>query len=828
MKRISILTVCALFLSLCVNAQEKSIRSKADIIPPFNVLASFDQDSNADIHWQIPYNRMNDTAFTFMKEDGRGKTLLQQITGLPDAKYAIKMIPSNFASNGITQNHKIIKVSFENGDPTASYVVEVKQGESMEDASLEVIYRKDLPIQPTGVIEVLLDTALSFDHTKSLWFVVTAKKGYKGMPVVLDSAAVVVGQSSLFYMEETGDYRNLADVASIYVNLNFTTKAYFSETSSVSDLLGYDLYRLKSADTAVSSRWTKLNTSTLSTTSFKDATMSSQPYNVYKYAARAVYTGGTSDAAFSNNMEKDMYVPFTVKIVTIDDNIPLDGIAVTLSIPGKNYVAVTGETGNAFFSSVFRSSAYTLTVKSFGRLKKDTIIKNVNITAPKIYELKMVPNMFPPSNVKMVVKGKDANLSWGIPEANAETILENCTTPVGNIPNLGNSSLEVGTTYDKLRLFGIDQIAGVRFKSTDAASYKFVVKKHVAGNSYQTVYESYIGQFSQNQMVDVTLSNPYVIDTTVDEYFFGVGISNISKSTIPVEVGCQGSLHKNLIFISEEVPPATINYDWMLAFKGLTVYNLIPDFGYDLYLDGEIMEEAIHDVKYVFPNLSLGNHNVGIIAMYETGASEEVTKFFKITNDTFDIKVAQILYPVSKTDFGLNKKVKVRVENHSNVVAKNIPVSYRLQRNYNWQGDEITEEIPGPIAVGGSLEYEFESTISIFASSSDRISLFAYTKLEEDLRPENDTAIAFLAVANQEGLETKLAIYPNPTKGILHVQGEVQIESYRVYNLIGQLILQQTVKAKDFECDLTHLKQGVYLIELNTTQGRITKRITRQ
>lgn len=77
-----------------------------------------------------------------------------------------------------------------------------------------------------------------------------------------------------------------------------------------------------------------------------------------------------------------------------------------------------------------------------------------------------------------------------------------------------------------------------------------------------------------------------------------------------------------------------------------------------------------------------------------------------------------------------------------------------------------------------------------------------------------------LSTANFQLNESKITLYPNPSKNYFELSSEVAIEKVEVYSLMGQIV-------KSFETqtqyDITDLSKGVYLVKVNTTEGSLSK-----
>ncbi len=72
-------------------------------------------------------------------------------------------------------------------------------------------------------------------------------------------------------------------------------------------------------------------------------------------------------------------------------------------------------------------------------------------------------------------------------------------------------------------------------------------------------------------------------------------------------------------------------------------------------------------------------------------------------------------------------------------------------------------------------------------------------------------------------------LYPNPVNNFLNVQLlNNQAKSYQIINLTGQVLLTKNINNIKFKIDLSSLKQGIYLLKINTKNNFIVKRIIKQ
>lgn len=75
----------------------------------------------------------------------------------------------------------------------------------------------------------------------------------------------------------------------------------------------------------------------------------------------------------------------------------------------------------------------------------------------------------------------------------------------------------------------------------------------------------------------------------------------------------------------------------------------------------------------------------------------------------------------------------------------------------------------------------------------------------------------------EDQAEQRLQIYPNPTSGVLNIQGE-DMRSIEVYNTIGQRIMVQAVNGNATQISTEGLNSGMYFLRVVTTDGTVMNR----
>jgi hypothetical protein len=79
-------------------------------------------------------------------------------------------------------------------------------------------------------------------------------------------------------------------------------------------------------------------------------------------------------------------------------------------------------------------------------------------------------------------------------------------------------------------------------------------------------------------------------------------------------------------------------------------------------------------------------------------------------------------------------------------------------------------------------------------------------------------------------VKNALSVYPNPSTGNYQLSlHEMEIKNIRVYDLIGNVLLQLLdLDSEDAEIDLSKHNDGVYFVEVETTQGKAVQKLIKR
>ena len=76
-----------------------------------------------------------------------------------------------------------------------------------------------------------------------------------------------------------------------------------------------------------------------------------------------------------------------------------------------------------------------------------------------------------------------------------------------------------------------------------------------------------------------------------------------------------------------------------------------------------------------------------------------------------------------------------------------------------------------------------------------------------------------------EFLLNATAVYPNPASDVVNITSDFEIELIRVYNHAGQIVTDQMINSKMYQLNTSEFNSGLYLFQIETTEGTISKRV---
>lgn len=98
------------------------------------------------------------------------------------------------------------------------------------------------------------------------------------------------------------------------------------------------------------------------------------------------------------------------------------------------------------------------------------------------------------------------------------------------------------------------------------------------------------------------------------------------------------------------------------------------------------------------------------------------------------------------------------------------------------------------------------------------------TVVVDEMESSASNTVSMLITSLDEIANTT-EIYPNPASEMINITADENIEEVKIFNQAGQLVLQARKNSNSFTQNISELNQGIYMIQLKTSNTTITKRI---
>lgn len=146
-------------------------------------------------------------------------------------------------------------------------------------------------------------------------------------------------------------------------------------------------------------------------------------------------------------------------------------------------------------------------------------------------------------------------------------------------------------------------------------------------------------------------------------------------------------------------------------------------------------------------------------------------------------------------------------------------------------GFTATDEVDGDITANVVATYNYGDGIPC-SCGNDGQYFIDYTVTDaagNETSAEREVIVLLCVGIEENPIFNLVDIFPNPTKGMLTVQTQnLVVNEITVYNVIGKNVLsltQNELRATN-KLDLNNQPEGIYMVNINTNEGAITKKVT--
>ncbi len=159
--------------------------------------------------------------------------------------------------------------------------------------------------------------------------------------------------------------------------------------------------------------------------------------------------------------------------------------------------------------------------------------------------------------------------------------------------------------------------------------------------------------------------------------------------------------------------------------------------------------------------------------------------------------------------------------------ADGVDIAYRIQPEGEWQTLQSGVPLTGDYTV---VEADFSAAEGVDGNPAFEVRL-SFTG--DDMQADQGNRVTLNNIAlhatpislDIEQLQApQWAIYPNPTSGILNIRG-IEASTFKLFASDGRLVMSGVSSE---QLDLHHLEKGLYVLQVETPQGRFQKKVARR
>ncbi|MCM1531157.1 MAG: choice-of-anchor J domain-containing protein [Bacteroides sp.] len=727
-------------------------------------------------------------------------------------KYAQRFTPEDLAALKLGAQPKALRFGFVAGSETAHYSIVLAADTTHE------IYRQEVPMDKLRMgewcnIDIPADKA-AIDLTKELWLIVeVAESEDQGYACAATTVGTVAGKGNLMcYQNKWYTINQLFENGAGNMLIRLLVEDASTQIEAAN---GYRVYRGLLQDDFED--YTLLTQENVKATTYTDADYSGLAFGQYNYAVVADFYGeDLAEPAYTNTLNKDM--EFTVSFKVTSNAGSAKGAAVYMVDTGmtRDYEAVVDAEGNALITKKVWRDAYEYEVS----LPYHRVVEGVlHLSSDTVLSIKLEEVIVNPE-LTAEVQGLDVVVNYGV--------------------NLHNWSDDV-ESYDDFAISGVDPwilseavakggVEGTTWShSRDPQSWIVMNPSKTqpalswapySGDRYFAAMYNPKAQNNDYLIHPVTkgggmftffvraVNSQYpesfelVYSTTTSDLnaFQTLPGSTVASFTATNWARGRFTIPENARFIGIH---CISNNAFGLLVDDLSYQTeeLANPTGYELYLDGvKVKDAAATELTYTFKDLSVGEHKVGVKAIYASGASELVEQTVKVSAEAMPINL------------------KATVEESTAVLTWDMPEGFAPQSYKVFLGNEQKAE---------NLT-EKTYTFSDLANGTYTASVVAVYETGESEKASVEFTVNVVVGVEDFDMAPRTKVYPNPSDGLFYLQAAGKGVA-EVYTMNGQIIRRMEIPAEGvYTIDLQNRAKGMYLIRfVNNEQSSFFKVVVR-
>ena len=156
--------------------------------------------------------------------------------------------------------------------------------------------------------------------------------------------------------------------------------------------------------------------------------------------------------------------------------------------------------------------------------------------------------------------------------------------------------------------------------------------------------------------------------------------------------------------------------------------------------------------------------------------------------------------------------------------ANGLSVTLTEDQNVN---EDVSFQFKGgfriPFNTGNLINYDIEHSIEDFNNL-----MLVYWIQEYDTKEVLQSGKVDAATLSVEDYSdnSNVKVYPNPSEGILNIVSDKEFSNVKIVNILGQVVYNVNVNADKYSCSTSEMVPGLYILQLQTENGLINRKIT--
>lgn len=429
------------------------------------------------------------------------------------------------------------------------------------------------------------------------------------------------------------------------------------------------------------------------------------------------------------------------------------------------------------------------------------VVVTKQFRAPHIGELMVIPND----------NDYDAMLQSVSVPANQVHISQATITPQVVIMNLGQinmTSVDVSYSLNGGDTITINWTGDLAMLATDVVTFP-EINLPVGNNTIVAFVENPNGNIDQYPDNDELTKNILVYSGNV----------KIISAETPLSIYCNTNMF---------APTFTIkNFDSYPLTSATFSFNL-PGYSQELDWNGNLGYNETAQVSFPEGWFNEGEHTITYViesvnggANIATSGNSIATDFAIISNgDLVSVDILTDCYPEETSWQLINDETSEIIYSAGPLTGDNTHITTEMCLGDGCYTFTIFDSW-GDGMSGSSWSNPADGTVTITNTSTSEV----IWDFPAGGNWEEQSVQFCISTSDVKNLSSSFRIYPNPSTGFLNFEfGEI-IESVSVYNNLGQLLINQSIKDYSATLNLESIPQGIYLVKVNAAGQTIIKKI---